>query len=131
MDISKVKVRDLMVTPVYQVGLKDPLTKVADKMIKTKTSGIIVLDKEKPVGIVYATDLVKYIFAPEKAKEVLVEEVVERQEEVTLNEDMSLKEALKIMLAKNRRKLPVVNSKGEIVGVFSMVDAVKYLVELL
>lgn len=131
MEISKMKVKDLMVSPVYHVGLKDPITKAVDKMIKSKISGVIVLDKEKPVGIIYATDLVKYIFAPEKAKDILVEEIIEKQEEIVLQEDMSLKDALKLMLSKNKRKLPVVNSQGEIVGVFSMVDAVKYLVELL
>ncbi|MEN2998627.1 MAG: CBS domain-containing protein [Brevinematia bacterium] len=131
MELSKMKVKDLMVSPVYHVGLKDPLTKAVDKMIKTKTSGVIVMDKDKPVGIVYATDLVKYIFAPEKAKDITVEEVIEKQEEVVLQENMLIKDALKIMLSKNKRKLPVINDKGEIVGVFSMVDVVKYFVELL
>ncbi len=131
MRLSDMKVKDLMVYPVYHVSLKDPLTKVVDKMIRSKISGVIVLDKDKPVGIVYATDLIKYIFAPEKAKEITVEEIVERQEEVLLNENMSLKDALKVMLSKNRRKLPVVNDKGEIVGVFSMVDVVKYFVDLI
>lgn len=125
------KVKDLMVSPVYHVGLKDSIARVVDKMIKSKISGVIVLDKEKPVGIIYATDLIKYIFAPEKAKDILVEEIIEKQEEVVLQEDMLLKDALKLMLSKNKRKLPVVNNQGEIVGVFSMVDAIKYLVELL
>lgn len=100
MEVSKMKVKDLMVSPVYHVGLKDPITKVVDKMIKSKISGVIVLDKEKPIGIIYATDLIKYIFAPEKAKDILVEEIIEKQEEVVLQEDMPLKDALKLMLSK-------------------------------
>lgn len=131
MDVSKMKVKDVMVSPVYSVSLKDPLTKVVDKMMKFKISGIIVLDKEKPIGIIYSTDLIKYIFAPEKAKDLTAEEIVEKQEEILLNENMPLKEALKVMLEKNRRKLPVINDKGEIVGVFSMVDIVKHFVELI
>lgn len=131
MDLKKMKVKDLMVTPVYHVGLKDPLTKIVDKMIKSKISGVIVLDKDKPVGIIYATDLIKYIFAPEKAKEITAEDVIEKQEEITLDENMPLKDALKLMLAKNKRKLPVISSSGEIVGVFSIVDVIKYFVDLL
>ena len=129
---GELKVKDFMVTPVYSVSPKDPLSKVVDKIIKQKISGIIVLDKDKPIGMIYATDLIKYIFAPEKAKNILAEDVIEKQQEdIVLQEDMSLKEALNIMLAKNKRKLPVVNSEGKIVGVFSMVDTIKYLVRLL
>jgi CBS domain-containing protein len=125
------KVKDVMVSPVYSVSLKDPLTKVVDKMIKFRISGIIVLEKEKPVGMIYSTDLIKYIFAPEKAKEITAEEIVEKQEEIVLKEDTPLKEALKIMIDKNRKKLPVVNQKGEIIGVFSLVDVVKYFIDLI
>lgn len=131
MDLSKIRVRDLMVTPVYHVGVKDTLAKVVDKMMKSKISGVIVLDKDKPVGMIYATDLVKYIFAQDKAKDVVVEDIIEKQEEIVLLEDMPIKDALKLMIAKNRRKLPVVNKNGEVVGVFSVVDVVKYLIELL
>ncbi|MCX8029457.1 MAG: CBS domain-containing protein [Brevinematales bacterium] len=131
MDLSNARVKEFMVSPVYYVGLKDPLTKIVDKMIKSKISGVIVLDKDRPVGMIYATDLIKYIFAPDKAKDITAEEIVEKQEEIVLNEDMLLKDALRLMISKNKRKLPVVNKKGDIVGVFSMVDVVRYLSELL
>ncbi|MFN4245036.1 MAG: CBS domain-containing protein [Brevinematia bacterium] len=131
MDLKNMKVKDFMVSPVYHVNLKDTLSKVVDKMIRSKISGVIVLDRDKPVGIVYATDLIKYIFVSEKAKDITVEEIIEKQEEIVLNENMPIKEALKLMLSKNRRKLPVVNDNGEIVGVFSIVDIVKYFVELI
>jgi len=129
--VMDLKVKDFMVTPVFSVGPKDPLSKVVEKMLKNKISGILVLDKDKPLGMIYSTDLVKYIFSPEKAKNILAEDVIEKQEEIVLPEDMPLKEALNIMISKNRRKLPVVNSNGQIIGVFSMVDTLKYFTKLI
>ncbi len=131
MNLNEVKVKDLMAVPVISVSSNDLIQKVADKILKSKVSGVVVLDKEKPLGIIYSTDLVKYIFLPENSRNITAYEVVKKQENIVLEEDTPLKEALEIMLKKGKKKLPVVDKNGDILGVFSIVDAMKYILSIL
>lgn len=60
---SKVKVQDIISSPVETVNTDTSVGRAADIMVRNKIRHLLVTDKEdkKPVGIVSATDIVAYV----------------------------------------------------------------------
>ena len=91
---------------------------------------VIVDDKFKPIGIFTERDLLIKVCAkdldPEKVK---LEEVMTR-DPVTIHEDTPAMQALEIMMNFGFRHLPIVDENGVLVGVISIRDLSKPMVEV-
>jgi CBS domain-containing protein len=110
--------------PVFAVAT-DTVDKVAQLMKKEDVGPIPVVDKKdskKLIGIVTDRDLAMKIVAEGRdPKKTRVEEVMTRNP-VTCREDDDLKKALDAMTHHQVRRIPVVNDKGQIVGIIAQAD---------
>ena len=144
------KVKDIMKTDVYALSEQATIKDAIDGFVKNTTSGLIIHDEHKKVvGFVSDGDIMKHIakrdpryvyilgsvycfFENESFEKTLKEldsmsvmEIATRKV-ISLEADIFLDEAAKIMYAKKIKKAPVVEN-GELVGVISRADILRYI----
>ncbi len=131
--LKDIKAKDLMSKFAITIREDETITTLAHLMMRFKISGIPVCTKNGDIiGIVTATDLFnfmkKIVLQMEKAQEVedcakiKVTDLM-THDVVTITEETSLYEMMKIMCERNIHTLPVmVISKKEIIGVIGRRD---------
>ncbi len=108
---SMMLVKDIMLTDIGAVKLKDSVKKAKEVMKKYDISKVIVLnERDEPVGLLRSIDM------DDRNNEQTVEKFFIKSK-VTLFEDDTLLEALHKMEEQGTDVLPVVNTYGKIVGV--------------
>ncbi len=126
-------VRDVMTENVRTVRPNSTITEVVRKMNKFEVGSVVVVEGEKPVGIITERDILRRVLevtlAPEamKAKEIMSSPLV------TVNDQLTIEEAARIMSDRHIKKLPVVKD-GKLAGIVTSTDIVRSqprLVELL
>jgi len=123
-EISATHVKDVMATDVMTVGRYDRLIDAAHIMIGAHISCLVVVDGEKPVGILTERDFIKKLaMAKDHSSELLVNDLMTK-ELTTVNSHLTLFEAQKLMKAHKFRKLVVV--EGELLkGILTQTDLCK------
>lgn len=118
------KIEDVMVEEVVSVSENATVWEAAELMDKHEIGCLVVVEKEKPVGIVTETDMVKKVILgfidPEETK---VGEIMSRPL-VVGNPEMDVDEASRVMRRRKIKKLPVVK-KGRLVGLVTTTDIVR------
>ena len=105
------------------------VSEAAKRMKDKKVGSLVVIQEQRPIGILTDRDIVTRVISQERnPKEVVVEEVMTPNPTV-LEEELGLFEALEIMKDKGVRRFPVVGPSGKLTGFFS-VDDVLYLLGL-
>jgi CBS domain-containing protein len=127
--VEKMSVSDFMSSPVIVVNPNDNLAYVRNLMLKKGVSRLVVIEKNHPVGIITRRDIIRklrsYDFQQRDFDSILVSEIM-RSPVVTINENSSIIEAAKKMINENIRGIPVVNDKGELVGIITKTDITRY-----
>ncbi len=114
------------------VNMDMPLSKAADKMLREKAHRVIVTDKNgKPVGIVSSWDIVKVSFISDQAKNMPVSKIIEGHKLIFVFDEVSVRDALNLMVDKKIRSLPIMNFDEELVGLISLFDIAKFVREKL
>ena len=92
----------------------------AVRMLQEKHVGSIVItdDSQKCVGIFTERDAIR-IMANEVPPETPIDQVMTKNV-ITIGEEASLEEAKRIVISHGIRHLPVVDSKGELIGLLSV-----------
>lgn len=135
-----IKVRDVMTRSPEKASLSSRLDEVAGCLLSAIFTGIPVVDeKNRPVGIITQGDLIYRAGMPVRiglldasdtnskdnilaalsqkcAKEVMTQPVV------MVHEDDSVTSAVQLMLEKKVKRLPVVDTSGELTGMLSRLD---------
>ena len=145
-------IKDIMTKQVITVGEDDTVEKCANLLITHNLSGLPVIDEGGKVkGIVTEGDLIKrvsrmegpaalevlggifYLESPKKfmdgikrsmaniARDIMTEDVI------TVSPDKTIEDAATLLVRKNIKRLPVVNKEGNLVGIVSRKDIMKYL----
>ena len=112
-------VKHIMIEDV--VTVKPNITvKDAVRTLQEKHVGSIVItdNNEKCMGIFTERDTIR-IIASDVPLDTPIEHVMTKNV-VTIGEEASLEEARRLIISRGIRHLPVVNSKGELVGLFSV-----------
>lgn len=108
-------IEDLMKKPI--VIEKDvTLAEAAKLMTKNKISSLIFLAKDKIAGILTHEDLVAHFGEQKKISEVMTRQVF------TIKKDDKIQKAMDLIREKKISILPVVDKKGELVGVVHVND---------
>lgn len=116
---TDIPVKEVMTKVVCTVKRKDSVHNLAKKMVEHGVGSAVVIENGTPVGIVTEKDLISKVVARNKVpSKVLVEEVMS-QPIITIKPETSLREAARIMTKRGIRRLPVVNSSGELVGIIT------------
>jgi CBS domain-containing protein/sugar-specific transcriptional regulator TrmB len=118
LDLSDLKVEAAMRSPPITISADSPASKAVGSMLANNIGSVIVVEGEKPVGIITEKDILNRLVGTQrdpdktKAKEIMSSPLI------TIDREKSLLEALNIMESSEIRRLVVVD-KEKIVGILS------------
>lgn len=125
-----VVVRDVMTKDVKVVRPDTLVKEVVATMNKFDIGSIVVVQSDRPVGIITERDILKRIVEPCLAPEALRAREVMSSPVVTINDTASIDEAAKIMAKKRIKKLLVMGN-GRLVGMLTFTDIVTQVPNML
>lgn len=123
----RLKVSEMMSRNLITVTPRDTVFKAAKLMTENNIGSVVVMEEGTLRGIVTERDLISRYIAKNdgrKPEEVKVEEVMTR-EPIVVRDNIDLDEAARVMVEHNVRRLIVVNSNQEVVGIISSRDILK------
>ena len=122
MRTNKISVKELMIKNVISVESSDSLQNVAKKLYLKRVGSAIVMENDKPVGIITNRDIVNCIGSFDMSLESPASKIMSSPL-IYVHPDKSIIEVAEIMTSKNIRKIPViVNNK--VLGIISASDLV-------
>lgn len=131
-ELDDVKVGKIGLQKPLTVTLDMPVSKAAEKMLREKEHSIIVVDKSaKPVGIVSSWDILKITFLADSAREMQVSKLIEGQKLLFVYTEVSIRDALNLMIEKFVSALPVLDEGDNLVGKVSLTDIARFVKEKL
>jgi CBS domain-containing protein len=118
-----VLVRDVMSKDVRVVRPDTTMKEVVATMNKFDIGSIVVVQGDRPVGIITERDILRRLVEPCLAPETLTARQVMTSPVLTISETASIEEAARLMAKKRVKKLPVMNNQ-KLVGVVTLTDIV-------
>jgi CBS domain-containing protein len=142
------KIADIMTREVYTIGLDSTLKECAEVLEKHRVNGLVVVEKEKVVGVITKDDIFKAILP--RYPDIIEEEryvsdleyVEERAQKlfemkvkdimgtppITVNSNMPIVKAGSTMILRRVKQVPVVD-KGKLVGIVTLTDVINNLIK--
>jgi len=118
---TEIRVRETMNKDVITIDPASPVSEAAKLMSKYRIGSVVVVQGEKPVGIITERDIAYSIAATDlKPSQVKVEDIMS-SEIKSIGSNKILTEASKLMGKHNIRRLPVIE-EGRLVGIISNKD---------
>jgi len=117
------KVKDVMIKNVKTIFPSATMAEAAKLMKKNRIGSLVVVEGERPVGIITERDLAYKIIAEEKGLDMEVRAVMTGDLK-TMEPERSIKDAARLMAAHVIRRLPVVK-EGKLVGIISIEDIMR------
>lgn len=121
---STVLVRDIMSKNMRTARADSKLREVIQKMVKFHISSIIVIERDKPVGIITERDFLRELSQTALDLDVVEAKDVMSRKLITVDEASDIGEASQLMLKNNIKKLPVVNN-GKLIGIITSSDILR------
>ena len=119
---TRVLVRDIMNSPVVSASPSDSVKDIAIKMKEEKIGSIIIMEKDKPAGIVTDWDIVSNgVIKDVKPSQLKAKDVM--QDLHTIEGGESITEAARMLRKHNIKRLGVVY-KNRLVGIISSSDVI-------
>lgn len=119
---TRVLVRDVMNSPVVSASPNDTVRDIAKKMKEEKIGSIVIMDKDKPVGIVTDWDIVSNGLTKDaKPSQIKAKDVM--QDIHTIESEESITEAARQLRKHGIKRLGVVYKK-RLVGIISSSDVI-------
>jgi CBS domain-containing protein len=115
-------IRDVMTRNPETVTEKDTISEVARIMRDRDTGVVPVVEGKKVIGLVTDRDIVVRLVAERKDCGVATVKEVMTRSVRAVKEDTSVNEVMNIMASAKIRRVPVVNTNDEIVGIVSIGD---------
>ena len=125
-----VLVRDIMSKEVKVVRPDTSVKEVVATMNKFDIGSIIVVQGDRPVGIITERDILRRLVEPCLAPETLTARQIMTSPVLTISETANIEETAKFMARKRVKKLPVINN-GKLVGMITYTDIVAKVPTLL
>lgn len=131
MDEDKLRtVESIMVRDVITFSRDTPVLEVAKRMVKEQISCVVVSDDKKPVGIVTERDLIDRVIVHKRDIEETKMEDIMTHPVMTITPDDEIVPVGESMKKKHVRRFPVVNDKGELVGLVTETDVLEGIIRL-
>jgi CBS domain-containing protein len=125
-----VLVRDVMSKEVKVVRPDTSVKEVVATMNKFNIGSIVVVQGDRPVGIITERDILRRLVEPCLAPETLTARQIMTSPVFTISETADIEETAKFMARKGVKKLPVMNN-GKLVGMITYTDIVAEVPTLL
>ncbi|HLG00324.1 MAG TPA: citrate synthase [Acidimicrobiia bacterium] len=116
-------IADLMSSPVVTASVDDTIADAARRMSEKRVGSVVVVDSEKPVGILTERDMVRFAASGSDANSALVSEWMTSNPD-TVDPTEAVAAAFDTLAEHDYRHIPVV-SDGTLVGIVSMRDLMK------
>jgi CBS domain-containing protein len=127
---TEIKVGEAMEPNVVTVEKDAPVNRVAKIMAQKKIGSVVVMEKDKPAGIVTERDIVFGVVAKDKKpSDVLIRDIMSSPLK-SVNPHMTLKQASRLMAKYNIRRLPVIE-RDRLVGIITNKDILAISPEML
>jgi CBS domain-containing protein len=120
---SIVLVRDVMTKDIRVVRPDTSIKEVVATMNKFGIGSIIIVQGDRPVGIITERDILRRLVEPCLAPETLTARQIMTSPLLSISETASIEEAAKLMARKHIKRLPVMNN-GKLVGIITYTDIV-------
>jgi CBS domain-containing protein len=131
-ELDDVKVGAIINGTPPTVVIDMPASMAVEKMLREKVHSLVVIDKNgKPVGVISAWDVLKITFLNGSLKEIPVSKLIEGQKLIFVYTEVTLRDALNLMIDKGIRALPVLDYEDKLVGRISLTDIAKFVKEKL
>jgi CBS domain-containing protein len=124
-DPKKITVKDIMTKSVIAVDSSITVNEAAKMMEDLRVGAVIVMEKNKPVGIATDRDFVVKIVAHAYQITTPIKQIMSTPL-ITINSDESVWVIADLMYTRKIRKLPVVTN-NQIIGIVSATDLVNQL----
>jgi CBS domain-containing protein len=119
---TRVLVRDIMNSPVISASPNDTIYDIAKKMKERNIGSIVIMEKDKPVGIVTDWDIASNAVVHDaKPSQIKAKDVM--KEIYTIESEESITEAARLLRKHNIKRLGVVY-KNRLVGIISSSDVI-------
>jgi len=118
-------VRDVMTKEPRVVRRDTNVQEVVATMNKFDISSIIVVEEERPVGIITHKDIISKLVQPRIPPDAVTAREVMATPVVTINEEASIEEAARLMVRKHIKKLAVIRNNSELVGIITSGDLMR------
>jgi len=118
LDLSDMKVEAAMRSPPITISGDSPASKAVDSMLANNIGSVIVVEGEKPVGIITEKDILNRLVGTQRDPNETRANEIMSSPLITIEREKNLLEALNTMESSEIRRLVVVD-KGKIVGVLS------------
>jgi CBS domain-containing protein len=118
-----VLVRDVMSKEVKVVRPDTSIKEVVATMNKFSIGSIIVVQGDRPVGIITERDILRRLVEPCLAPETLTARQIMTSPVLTISETADIEETANFMARKKVKRLPVIND-GKLVGIITYTDIV-------
>ena len=122
--ISFKKAEHIMKRKVISLGRKDTVSEAVELMIKNHISCVLIIEDDKPVGIITERDITKSIAENNILNNV---EVIMNSPVFTADKDINLYDATKLMEKNKLKSLVIVDSEGNVIGIITKSDIIKNL----
>lgn len=124
---SSVQVRDIMSSPVVQVSPGTPMSEVGEILKQKGCTGLPVSENGKLVGIISRRDFKKL---RKKAQLKSPVKAFMSTKNITISPESSPMHAARLMVKHDIGRLPVIHA-GQIIGIISRSDAMRYFYDVL
>jgi CBS domain-containing protein len=128
---KRVVARDVMTTRVVTGGTYDGLTRIAGEMQRHQIGSVVIVENQKPVGILTERDFVRIV----ERVGALMENSLAKNHMTTpvlsVKPETPIADVVKLMGEKHVRHVIVLDSKGNLAGIISSRDVMKATKELL
>lgn len=129
------KIKDIMSSPVYVISPDETVARARNLMLRHKIGRLVIIENNKPIGIVTKKDISRRLDQAEPqwrrrpidhipVKKVMTESLI------TIFPDATPRQLAELMNENNISGLPVINNKGEVVGIVTQWDLIRYFSEL-
>ncbi|MEM3616988.1 MAG: CBS domain-containing protein [Candidatus Bathyarchaeia archaeon] len=126
-----VLVRDVMSKNVRVVRPDSSAKEVVATMNKFDIGSIVVVQGERPVGIITERDILRRIVEPCLAPETLTARQIMTSPVITIDENASVNEAAKLMAKKGIKRLLVTRNSDKLAGIITFTDIVTKVPDML
>ncbi|MEM3017745.1 MAG: CBS domain-containing protein [Candidatus Bathyarchaeia archaeon] len=117
-------VRDVMTENVRTVRPNSTITEVVRKMNKFEVGSVVVVEGERPVGLITERDILRRVLEVTLAAEAMKAKEVMSSPLVTVSSEATVEEAARLMVERHIKKLPVVKD-GKLIGIVTSTDIVR------
>jgi len=112
-------------TQVHSISQGASILEAVDKMCSLKVGALLVVEANKPIGIISERDLMNRVVLNRKDPASLRVAEIMSSNLVTITPEEKMSAAMSLMTEKRIRHLPVVDSSGNLKGMVSIGDLVR------